>query len=95
MEVVEYMKSQDVCPDLYSYNTIMNICAKSAKTCARVPGGPSGEAVWGLDQGLSILQSLSEDGVEADVGQLSFVAVDVASVGLVACEGRGSRRDAS
>lgn len=75
MEVLDYMKSQDLRPDLYSYNTVMNVCAKSAKTCARVPGGPSGEVVWGLDQGLSILQSMSEDGIEGDVGQLSWEGV--------------------
>ena len=37
-EIAPKKQSQGVSPDLFSYNTLMNVCAKSAKTCARVPG---------------------------------------------------------
>jgi pentatricopeptide repeat protein len=30
-------------------------------------GGPSGAVTWGLDEGLCVLQSMSQDGLEADV----------------------------
>ncbi len=56
----------------------MNICAKAARVSGRVSGGGGGGGTaaamlggsrvsWGLDQGLSVLQMMSEDGLEADV----------------------------
>eukprot|EP00287_Rhodomonas_sp_CCMP768_P024407 CAMPEP_0202846208 /NCGR_PEP_ID=MMETSP1389-20130828/72114_1 /ASSEMBLY_ACC=CAM_ASM_000865 /TAXON_ID=302021 /ORGANISM="Rhodomonas sp., Strain CCMP768" /LENGTH=69 /DNA_ID=CAMNT_0049523751 /DNA_START=15 /DNA_END=220 /DNA_ORIENTATION=- len=56
------MKAKGISPDRYSYNVLLNVCAKSARARTTRSVDPIG-----LDQGMAILNMMRNDGLDADV----------------------------